>query len=203
MLNFFYRMACKAYNAILVRYWSLYCKFKFHQLGIEYESPIKLLGIPIVSVFKDSTVRLGSNVVVCSDSRYTALGVSRPTIFRTLRSGAQIKIGNDTGLSGCTIAAACSVELGERCLIGADVLICDTDFHAISPLNRRYNNNSDEIRSKPVYIGNDVFIGARAIVLKGVEIGDGAIIGAGSVVTNSIPPRVIAAGNPAVVIREI
>lgn len=63
--------------------------------------------------------------------------------------------------------------------------------------------NTEPPASAPVIIGDDVFIGARAIILKGVTIGDGAVIGAGSVVTKSIPPRVIAAGNPARIIKEI
>jgi acetyltransferase-like isoleucine patch superfamily enzyme len=97
------------------------------------------------------------------------------------------------------INAAQRVEIGERCLISWDCDILDTDFHRIW-----YNEDGIEVPvSAPVIIGNDVWIGARCIILKGVEIGDNCVIGAGSVVTSNILPNSLAAGNPAKVIRPI
>jgi acetyltransferase-like isoleucine patch superfamily enzyme len=95
------------------------------------------------------------------------------------------------------------VVIGERCLIGADVMIVDTDFHPMAPIGRRFCSDWKQIRCQPVLIGDDVFIGARSIILKGVHIGDGSVIGAGSVVAHSIRSRVVAVGNPARVIGEI
>lgn len=95
------------------------------------------------------------------------------------------------------------IRIGDMCLIGANVTIADTDFHAISPSGRRYNNDPRAISCSPVLIGDNVFLGTGTIVLKGVRIGDNSIIGAGSVVTADIPPNSIAAGNPARVLREI
>lgn len=86
-------------------------------------------------------------------------------------------------------------------MIGSGCLITTTDSHPIHWEARRLN--TEPPASAPVIIEDDVFIGARSIVLKGVTIGQGAVIGAGSVVTKSIPPRVIAAGNPAKVIKTI
>jgi acetyltransferase-like isoleucine patch superfamily enzyme len=114
-----------------------------------------------------------------------------------------LRIGRDTGISGGSFCAAVALHIGERCLIGADVTISDTDFHAIEPEGRSTHTGWSRIRSAAVRIGNDVFIGARAVILKGVEIGDGAVIGAGSVVTRSVPPRGLAVGNPARCIREV
>lgn len=171
--------------------------------GVKHEGNIRLYGWPIVHKEPGASISLGSHVTLCSDSRFTALGVARPVILRTLRTGAAIQIGAHSGISGCTIAAASGVYIGARCLLGADVLICDTDFHAINPENPRYNGNPQDIKTKPVHIGDDVFIGARAIILKGVTIGDGAIIGAGAVVTSAVPARSIVAGNPARVLRAI
>jgi acetyltransferase-like isoleucine patch superfamily enzyme len=87
-------------------------------------------------------------------------------------------------------------------------MIFDTDFHPHAPVDdkgipRRYANPDWPTISAPVVIGDDVFLGTRSIVTKGVTIGSGSIIAAGSVVTRSIPPGVIAAGAPAVVVREI
>ncbi|MCK5022759.1 MAG: hypothetical protein KAS04_01165 [Candidatus Aenigmarchaeota archaeon] len=90
------------------------------------------------------------------------------------------------------------IEIGQYVNIGGNVSISDHNFHPIRPQDRR-NNDTTKIQARSVKIGNDVFIGARCIILKGVTIGDGAIIGAGSVVTNNVPERTVAAGNPAVV----
>jgi acetyltransferase-like isoleucine patch superfamily enzyme len=82
-------------------------------------------------------------------------------------------------------------------------MIFDTDFHPVEPLGRRYQTPDWENISAPVLIGSDVFLGARSIVMKGVTIGSGSVIGAGSIVTKDIPANVVAAGNPAKVIRQI
>ena len=76
-----------------------------------------------------------------------------------------------------------------------DVLIADNDFHPIKPEGRRYNSNVDDIAAKPVVIGDNVFIGTRSMILKGVNIGENSVIGAGSVVVSDIPAGVVAAGN--------
>jgi len=75
----------------------------------------------------------------------------------------------------------------------------DSDFHDLSPEGRHFGPASAE----PVVIEDNVFIGSRAIILKGVTIGRDSVIGAGSVVTRSIPPRTVAAGNPAKVLRPL
>jgi len=113
-------------------------------------------------------------------------------------AGSEIVIGDDVGMSGCSITAVTSVKIGNRVLIGSGVLIVDNDAHPLSPAGRRYGREG--VGVAPVRIEDDVFIGARAIVLKGVTIGTGAVIGAGSVVTHDVPAYSIAAGNPAKVI---
>ncbi|MGP9659976.1 acyltransferase [Arthrobacter sp. AOP36-C1-22] len=164
---------------------------------------VRVEGRPITSVAGGSHIKIGNRVVLCSKSRATALGVSRPVILRTLLSGAKITIGDDTGLSGTTICAAGSITIGARCLIGADVLIADTDFHPIDVEPRRYSAMPLWQEQDAVVIGDDVFIGARALILKGVEIGRGAVIGAGSVVTQNVLPGSVYAGVPARLIRAV
>ncbi|WP_290369083.1 DapH/DapD/GlmU-related protein [Sphingobium sp. CECT 9361] len=82
-------------------------------------------------------------------------------------------------------------------------MVFDTDFHNHLPQGRRYGKPDWRAISRPVSIGDDVFIGTRAIVQKGVTIGDGAIVAAGSVVTKDVPPRSIVAGNPACMVRML
>lgn len=92
-----------------------------------------------------------------------------------------------------------SVAIGDNVKIGACVLITDTDAHPLDYLARRSSNEGT--KSAPIVIEDDVWIGAHSIILKGVTIGAGSIIGAGSVVTKSIPAVCVAAGNPCRVIK--
>ena len=92
--------------------------------------------------------------------------------------------------------------IGKDCLFGANVTVVDTDFHHINPA-LRHNSNACHRDAKPVAIGDNVFVGMGAMILKGVSIGDNSVIGAGSVVSKDIPANVIAAGNPCRVIREL
>jgi acetyltransferase-like isoleucine patch superfamily enzyme/coenzyme F420-reducing hydrogenase beta subunit len=95
---------------------------------------------------------------------------------------------------GTHITCGNYIRIGKNCHIAKDVIIRDLDGH--------YIEESEYRTSKPVYIGDNVWLGYRSMVLKGVSIGDGAIIAAGSVVTKDVPPHCIAAGNPAKVIRQ-
>lgn len=107
---------------------------------------------------------------------------------------AHIIIGDNTAIGDRTeIHAGGRVEIGKGCNIAWDVCIMDRDYHKF--------NSSEEI-VKPVKIGDNVWIGCNCIVLKGVTIGDGAVIAAGSVVTGDVPPKTLAGGNPARVLKE-
>lgn len=163
----------------------------------ELGAGLRALGLPVVSRAPGSRIFIGERAVLCSHSKGTALGVSRPVILRTLADGALLAIGDDCGASGAVICAAQSVRIGDRCLIGAGVKIFDTDFHPQSPANRRYARPDWPRISKPVTIGDDVFLGTGAIICKGVAIGDGSIVAAGSVVVSSVTAGTIVAGNPA------
>lgn len=170
--------------------------------GARIGADVRLLGMPIVSGNLARLV-LGERVVLTSDPLGTALGVRAPTILRILGDEGRIEIGADTGISGATICSAMSVTIGSHCLIGADAMIFDTDFHPHDPDGRRYAKPDWKTISRPVVIEDDVFIGTRAIICKGAHIGRGSIIAAGSVVTGVIPPMSIAAGSPARVIKSL
>ena len=160
-------------------------------------------GLPIISKEPGSTISIGNYCTICSLSTQTALGVNHPVILRTLFTGANITIGSNVRMSGTTICAAESVVIGDRCVIGANVIISDTDFHSLDPLLRSSPDDARRAIRKPVLIGSDIFIGGGSVILKGVQIGDGAVIGAGSIVTKDVPPRMIAAGNPAKIIGPV
>lgn len=172
-------------------------------VGVNLGRAVRISGKPILTISPGSSITIDDRVALVSRSDTTALGVNHPVIIRTLQPGAQISIGEDTGMSGVTICSARSIKIGKRCLIGANAVIFDTDFHSINSDNRRYNTNPAEIGTAPVTILNDVFIGANSIICKGVSIGDGAIVAAGAVVRIDIPAQSIASGNPAVIIGTI
>lgn len=184
-------------------WWKLTVAPALRASGVEVGEKVRLLGRPIVSLAQGSRIRIGARCVLCSDSQFTALGVNHPVVLRTLRLGAQIVVGEDTGMSGGSICAASSIRIGSGCLIGANVTLTDTDFHAINPVNRRSNNNPDEIAVAPIVIEDNVFIGADVFILKGVTIGKNSVIGAASVVTHDVPENSIAVGNPARVVKKI
>lgn len=169
--------------------------------GVRIAGRCYFFGMPIIGRVPDSTISLGSGCEFRSRSDMTDLGINHPVVLRTLRPGASIVIGDNTGISGGVICAAIRVEIGKDCLLGANVTISDTDFHPINPDRRRYNNNPQDIAAEPVFIGDNVFIGTGAIVLKGVRIGNNSVVGAGSVVTKDVPPNTIVAGNPAKLIK--
>ena len=125
---------------------------------------------------------------------------------------AEVQIGSRSHLGGGTlIDAACRIEIGDDVLIAFETLIMDHDSHAVHFENRRHDvrdwirgvKDWSSVVRRPVRIGNKAWLGARAIVLKGVTIGEGAIIGAGSVVTEDVPSWTLAAGNPARIIRPL
>jgi acetyltransferase-like isoleucine patch superfamily enzyme len=190
-------------DALLQRWWRWAVPLRLRGLGVTCPSEIFVYGWPVVSLAPGSSVQLGARVVLGSSSRFSALGVGRPVVLRTLKPNASIEIGCDTGLSGAVICAAQRVSIGHSCLIGADVRIFDTDFHPLAPEGRRTNNNWADIGVAPVEIGNNVFLGTASIICKGVKIGDDAVIGAGSVVVSDIPAGGVAAGNPARVLRSL
>lgn len=145
-----------------------------------------------------SSLVIGERCIFRSAVWSNQVGVDRPCQLSTLRPGAHLVVGYNCGFSGTVLAAAESIVLGDRVVCGANVTIMDTDWHAVRSEKRR-----GAAKSAPVEIGSDVWIGLNALVLKGVRIGRGSVIAAGSVVTRDIPEGVIAAGNPAVVVREL
>ena len=112
--------------------------------------------------------------------------------------GAELTIGNNVGMSSTRIWVHDSVAVSDNVKLGACVLITDTDAHPMDYMTRRTSNEGT--KSAPIEIEDDVWVGAHSIILKGVTIGARSIIGAGSVVTKSIPADCVAAGNPCRVI---
>ena len=132
--------------------------------------------------------------------RWNTFGIIQPNVLNVRNPGAKIIMGDNVGISGSTISARQSIIIGNNVLIGSGCVICDNDAHPIHPMNRQDDRKTEV---SPIVIGDDVFVGARCIILKGVTIGRGSVIGAGSVVTKDVPPMCIYAGNPAKFIKYL
>ncbi|EKO3580381.1 acyltransferase [Vibrio metschnikovii] len=113
------------------------------------------------------------------------------------RPFGKIVIGKGCVLQGTSICAYDKVSIGNNVIFGPNTVIMDCSGHVLA--NRGHPDELDKLKSEPVTIGNDVWIGYGCIILPGVSIGDGAVIGAGSVVTKDVPANYMAAGNPCIV----
>ncbi len=127
------------------------------------------------------------------------------------REDATVEIGQGTFLGNSLLVSAGRISIGDGVLISWGVTIVDHNSHSLKWVDRQKDLDNwrlgrkdwQQIVVSPVVIEDRVWIGFNAIVLKGVTIGEGAIVGAGSVVTRDVPPNTIVAGNPARVIREL
>lgn len=114
----------------------------------------------------------------------------------SVRKNGELTIGDNNWISGVRISVTSKVVIGNNTFLAPEVLILDGDHHSV-------NDKSQEGLSEPVIIGDNTWIGNRVIIKKGVQIGKGAVVAAGSVVTKSVPDYCVAAGVPAKVIRKI
>ena len=175
---------------------AIFCLFKLKA----WNSSWRLYGLPLIQSNSKAVITIGKYWTACSSAKFNSIGVFQKVIIKALNPNAVIKIGNNVGMSGCTISCSAQVTIGNNVLIGSGVLITDTDAHAIHYQER---NDSSKIKTIPVLIEDDVFIGARSIILKGVTIGMGSVVGAGSVVVKNVPSMVIVGGNPAKIIGSV
>lgn len=171
--------------------------------GVSLGAGAYISGRPIITRYPGSSLSIGDRFVAESVPRRQVIGVSHAVILRTLAPTAVLTIGNDCGLSGATVVATCSITIGDGALLGADCMIIDTDFHPVDHTERRYAARPVSGEEDAVRIGTNVFIGARATVLRGVDLGDNCVVAAGSIVTRSFPANSVIAGSPARLIRTV
>jgi len=173
-----------------------YIIFKINK--ITYGNNFKINGKIYIS--NNGIARIGDNFRANSGKNNNPIGGD--TILRLIvKKGAKLTIGNNVGISNSTIYSAKQIVIGNNVLIGGGCRIWDTNFHSLNPIIRF--NGDYTIKSSPVFIEDNVFIGGSTIILKGVKIGKNSIIGAGSVVTKSVPANEIWAGNPAIYIKKL
>ena len=171
-----------------------------------YFNNITCGGPPVIKgkcyIRNDGYFEIGKNLLIRSGFKFNPTGLKGGGFILTIESGAKVTIGDNVGISNSTIYCKREITIGSDCLIGTDCKIYDSDFHSINYLHRACKPEVPG-KSGPVTIGNSVFIGTNVIILKGVAIGDRSVIGAGSVVSTSVPSDELWAGNPAIRIRSL
>ena len=146
----------------------------------------------------DGEIKIGNDFHAVSSRKRSYLTIFSPCHLTSF-DGGKIQIGNHVGINGDTIAARKLIEIGDETMIAPNVLITDHDGHSHKPELRW----TDKGEAKEIYIGKRCWIGANCIILKGTEIGENTIIGAGSVVSGKCEKNSVYAGNPAKKIRNL
>jgi len=149
-----------------------------------------------VQIHNEGSISLGSNVSLRS---YPG-GTSYACGLRTYYPEARIEVGSHVNMNGALIHCNQSVVVGSHCMLGPGVILCDNDSH---PAVLSVEGRKKRPPEAPIRLGSNVWLGMRTIVLKGVTIGDNTIVAAGSVVTQDLPPNILAGGVPAKRIRDL
>ncbi len=151
---------------------------------------------------RPDAVRLGAHV-----SLYAGVSFA-------LGEHGTVTIGDFSLINGALLMADEHIEIGQHVLISWNVGIADSDFHPIDAAQRRIDTMAlapfykdrparPPLKTAPVIIKDNVWIGMNAVILKGVTIGENSVVAAGAVVSKSVPPNVVVAGNPAVIVKEL
>lgn len=162
--------------------------------GVKFAGKPVIVGKPKFRRYPRTEIRIGKGVEFQSGATDNLIGINRPCILSTFNEGTRLVIGNSCGFSGTVISAHADIRIGDRVKCGANTLITDSNWHPEDPRSGS---------PRPVVIGNNVWLGVNAVVLKGVTIGDNTVIGANSVVSRDIPANVVAAGNPCRILKTI
>ena len=147
------------------------------------------------------SIEIGENVLINSNYFYNPIGGQTFTSM-VVAKNAKLQIGNNVGLSNCAIFCSKEIIIEDFVFIGGDCKIYDTDFHSIYLADRKKIPEVG-IKSAPIVIKTGAFIGAGSTVLKGVVIGENAVIAAASLVSKNVPTNEIWGGNPIKFIKKI
>lgn len=176
---------------------SLRSRFSLWFQGCEVGKGFRTSGKCCFKASKEGSIRIGDSVSLLAGHRSNRVGLSNPVLIETFGDGI-VEIGKNSGASAVVISSRTKVSIGEHVKVGGNVRIFDHDYHSMNAAIRRTESDVEDVKSSPVIIEDNVFIGTNAIILKGVHIGARSIIGAGAVVSGrEIPPDSVVAGNPA------
>jgi acetyltransferase-like isoleucine patch superfamily enzyme len=194
-LRVLYYQAARVYSHVITT-------LKFHLNGVKFHSDFVGFGIPILDINLQGKFSIGKRFWFNS-GKYHAMGGRQQQCYFVAAKGAEIKIGDNVGVTSIAIICHNKITIGNNVKIGINTVIYDTDFHSLdATIRNSIPERIDGVKTRPVTIMDGAFIGGHTTILKGVTIGRNSIVGAGSVVFQSIPDEQVWAGNPAVFVRE-
>lgn len=168
--------------------------------GVKHGKRLRFQGRTIIRTRHSGEIALGDNVVFNAQKGTNLVGLTGPTILDTL-GGGRIEVGDGSGFSSVVMSSRSSITIGSRVKVGGNVRIFDHDYHSLEAEYRCTPEDRKHIRSKPVVIEDDCFIGTNAIILKGTHLGARTIVAAGSVVFGlEAPPDSMVKGNPSSIV---
>lgn len=167
--------------------------------GLILKGYVGFSGYPLIRL-KGGKIIIHNNVILNSKNRDYHINMYSPVKIYTSLPQAKIEIGENTRIHGSCIHAYGSIEIGKNCLIAANCQIFDSNRHELS-FDDPQLRLTTSTRSKPIKIGDNVWIGANSIILPGVTIGNGSVIAAGSIVNKDVLPYTLVGGNPAKTIK--
>lgn len=195
-------------NGLRIKYYRLYNKLYFRFKKIRFGKDLQVYNKVYITGARGN-IQIGEHFCFTSGDGVNPLCRNVRGSIHTDLPTSQILIGNHVGISSACLWVRERLTIGNHVNIGGNCVIMDTDVHQIDYLARRgekaYHADDAEtgVQSAPIVIEDDVWIGTNCTILKGVTIGTKSVIGAGSVVTKSIPANSIAAGVPCKVLRTI
>ncbi len=184
-----------------VAWWSLVARARLRAHGAAVGRGLRVRGPIRLHCHRTGTIRVGDDCRIQSGFAGNAVGGGSRMAF-WVGPGARLELGRRVGLSNSTIVCLRSVTIEDEALLGGGSAVYDTDFHSLDPDERSRPGNPGA-RTAPVRVGRRAFVGGHSIVLKGTTIGDGAVVGAGSVVRGQVPPGQVWTGNPARFVRQL
>ena len=195
------RFVLRVCHGLHYRFWEIYLKQLLMRHHVDCKNII-FNGRSYIHIYDKASLQIGENFVCNSGPAYCINSSSYSKII--VMPHATLTIGTNSGISSTVISCHNKISIGNGVNIGSGSIIMDSNFHSTNPtLRGERQETKNDIKTKPVIIGNNVFVGAHSIILKGVEIGDNSIIAAGSVVTKNVQKNEIWGGNPARFIKKI
>jgi acetyltransferase-like isoleucine patch superfamily enzyme len=197
-----YKITSRIFLSIYSLYSSFYTWIKLKGNNVKFSS-ITSFGVPMIDIERGGSMIIGKNFRMNNGKYFNQIGRQQPCMFMVTKGG-RLTIKDNVSLSATAFFCTQEITIGNNVKIGGNCVFYDTDFHSLNYMDRREPGlDKQNKKSLPVIIESDVFIGAHSTILKGVTIGEGSIIGAGSVVSKSVPPKEIWAGNPASFIKSL
>jgi acetyltransferase-like isoleucine patch superfamily enzyme len=176
---------------------TIWMKVRLSWWQLDFGEKLRFFGLTRIKKHYRSKIVIGSHCTFRSSENSNSIGIKQACFISTSKN-AELIIGEHCGFSGTVIAASNHISIGNYVICGANSTITDSDRHSLDYLERSKGSTG---KTAAIIIHDHVWIGMNAVILKGVTIGEGAVIGANSIVCHNVPAHKVVAGNPARIIK--